>query len=614
MKDNKDKYLKRFLAFVLSAAMVVTYMPTSLLAYAAAEDAEPAVEETVDNDSTEAAETAEEANTEEPAPAVETPETEQATGEASEEPVEEGTAPEAVPAVDTEEEEEQVAGGTLTYNDAKYSVEVTLGEDSGIVADDYELVLKEFKESSKEFKAAKEALLEDELGNSPYSEFDKNATDEDLEGLGMAAFDLSIKNKETGEVKEPDGSVAVSIKLKELPEGVDAETLASTMEIQHHDESGADLVVEKVATVDAQEASQSKNVGEIDVNTNKETATVDFAVDSFSVYTITWTYSYKNDVKVHYGYMNGNTFVEFPDGTPKQTPTMTYDSRAYLIYDVDGYQYANTYYSTSEKTNPTSGSTKINPLLYFDRDGDWYYYRNNKNNYLANNSHIYVVYEPEKDPTKGGTPEPPTGETWPEGDNAPQFSKSSTGNGNGTNTVALSIKAAEKEVEKATKANVIVVFDVSGSMKNSMNGQTRLKRAKDAVNSMADKLMATGQTKMALVSFSNTSNVVQGLTTSKSDFQRAVNALTADGGTNWEKALYDANRISVDSDAATFIVFITDGDPTFRQSRGAINDATVKNDVNDDYYGTYNVFGTGSDDDSGRNFSFAVEQIGRAHV
>ena len=46
--DKKHKYLKRFLAFVLSAAMVVTYMPTSLIAYAAeADDGQPAATETV---------------------------------------------------------------------------------------------------------------------------------------------------------------------------------------------------------------------------------------------------------------------------------------------------------------------------------------------------------------------------------------------------------------------------------------------------------------------------------------------------------------------------------------------------------------------------------------
>ena len=46
--DKKHKYLKRFLAFVLSAAMVVTYMPTSLIAYAGeADDGQPAATETV---------------------------------------------------------------------------------------------------------------------------------------------------------------------------------------------------------------------------------------------------------------------------------------------------------------------------------------------------------------------------------------------------------------------------------------------------------------------------------------------------------------------------------------------------------------------------------------
>ena len=47
-----------------------------------------------------------------------------------------------------------------------------------------------------------------------------------------------------------------------------------------------------------------------------------------------------------------------------------------------------------------------------------------------------------------------------------------------------------------------------------------------------------------------------------------MNALSADGGTNWEDALDYANNMAVDPDRATFIIFVTDGDPTFRMTRG----------------------------------------------
>ena len=45
MKDTKYKYLKRFLALVLSAAIIITYMPTSLMAYASDETNAPATTE-----------------------------------------------------------------------------------------------------------------------------------------------------------------------------------------------------------------------------------------------------------------------------------------------------------------------------------------------------------------------------------------------------------------------------------------------------------------------------------------------------------------------------------------------------------------------------------------
>ena len=50
--NGKNKYLKRFLALVLSVAMVVTYMPASLIAYAAEGDEQPAATETADQQQT----------------------------------------------------------------------------------------------------------------------------------------------------------------------------------------------------------------------------------------------------------------------------------------------------------------------------------------------------------------------------------------------------------------------------------------------------------------------------------------------------------------------------------------------------------------------------------
>ncbi|MBR6960090.1 MAG: VWA domain-containing protein, partial [Clostridiales bacterium] len=237
-----------------------------------------------------------------------------------------------------------------------------------------------------------------------------------------------------------------------------------------------------------------------------------------------------------------------------------------------------------------------------------------------------MVYKKKTEPTPGGTAVIDTSdETWPEGNDAPKFSKSSSHNDDGTNTVELSIVAGAKPVEESTPADVIVIFDVSGSMRSNMAGtqnygnattqaqnmnhNSRLWLAADAVNKMANILLngSNHDVRMSLITFSNTATVVQSFTNSYSTFSGKVNTLTADGGTNWEKALYLANTQSVRSDAATFIVFVTDGDPTFRMSRGNVADNNI--DIDDGYYRQYQVFGAGGSDAQGRNLSFAVDQV-----
>ena len=342
------------------------------------------------------------------------------------------------------------------------------------------------------------------------------------------------------------------------------------------------------------------------------------AGDIFLVYSGSGT---ENLAKIHYGYMNGDTFVEFPDGKPEFTPNFEngkthqqlYGATSFLIYDVNGYVYSKTYLNT------ISSSNTIPPMINL-YNNQWRYRSGDNWTKLNNNDDIYVVYEPMPEATTGGNVEIDPQEEWPEGDDAPQFTKSSINNGNGTNTISLGITAAEKPVETQTKANVIVVFDRSGSMGEKLNGQTRLKRAQDAVCDMADALLSKNTSnntviKMGLVSFSTNATSVVDLADdeakSAGSYKAKVKGLTADGGTNWEKALYLADRMAADSDAATFIVFVTDGDPTFRMSRGELLDKDLDMNASSTYtyYATDSVFGEGGDDSQGRDFDFAVEQV-----
>ena len=404
-----------------------------------------------------------------------------------------------------------------------------------------------------------------------------------------------------------EGTVKTTTKAEPAAEMVKAPVLRKAMS-----KKAAPAVLEtpaSVATLEGVEVLVEEGPINVAEPTEKVVVTslaASFEVDSFSTYTISWG---ARSYDIHYVDTNGNSL------TPARTPEYS-NSERFLIYDIAGYEYESTHLGSLT-------GTAINPYIenyngdriYRTTGGSWNYLRND----------IYVVYKAKTAATQGGTPSVDGDETWPDEEDPerkPQFGKSSTNNGNGTNTISLSISGAEKPVEKSTPADVIVVFDISGSMSGNMNGETRLARAKTAVNTMANTLLngENSDVRMALISFSTTAQTVPAtgevFTNSYNTFSGRVNGLSASGGTNWEQALQLANRMPVREDAATFIVFVTDGNPTFRVSRGDVSDSDLDEDMyysnqNDiyTYYMNNSVFGDGNNDDYSRNFNFAVTQV-----
>ena len=151
----------------------------------------------------------------------------------------------------------------------------------------------------------------------------------------------------------------------------------------------------------------------------------------------------------------------------------------------------------------------------------------------------------------------------------PQHEKTISSNADGTYKLSLSVKGeAEKKV---VKTNVVIVLDRSGSMDSQ-----RMTAAKSAIKSLSNTLLSkNGQDgnpndafELALVTFSNTASLAQGKTTNATTFNNAVDRVTADGGTNWEDALHDANAVNFWDNDQTFIVFVSDGNPSFRNTQG----------------------------------------------
>lgn len=121
--------------------------------------------------------------------------------------------------------------------------------------------------------------------------------------------------------------------------------------------------------------------------------------------------------------------------------------------------------------------------------------------------------------------------------------------------------------------------------------------AKTSADSLVDTLTSKGSNvRVSVVSFSTTAEIDQGLTNDAGTLKTAINKIEADGGTNWEDGLTKAQDALKDSTATNkYVIFLSDGDPTFRNTRNGYND----------YNTTYGVYGTGNSDPGNRNFNAA---------
>lgn len=207
---------------------------------------------------------------------------------------------------------------------------------------------------------------------------------------------------------------------------------------------------------------------------------------------------------------------------------------------------------------------------------------------------------------------------------ASRYRKYVKANNDGTYDLSLNVTGTQSGSSQTTvsPADIVVVFDTSGSMSNPMGHNSRLEVAKTAVNSMAQHLLTSenqgkdSNIRMALVPFSTTVGNVSNFTDNAMDIVSAVNGLRADGGTNWEAALKAANAklTSGRKGVKKYIVFMSDGDPTYRTSSVRTGTDWLGRPTydDDDRRGLpAGVHGSGSSDRYGANLSSAVAEANR---
>ncbi len=198
---------------------------------------------------------------------------------------------------------------------------------------------------------------------------------------------------------------------------------------------------------------------------------------------------------------------------------------------------------------------------------------------------------------------------------APTHEKTVTDNGDGTYKITLSVTGNSVQSSTTTHADVIVVMDLSRSMNYGQWGDyytrpSRLSVAKSAVNSLADELLSNNTidnpdaVRLSLVTFSDYATVNKEFTTDLDDFQDTADGLSATGGTNWEDALTVANSMQTRDASHTYIIFVSDGNPTFRNTLGGYTDYREDRESTS---GSHTYYGSGNSDDNGKNYYYASQ-------
>ena len=390
----------------------------------------------------------------------------------------------------------------------------------------------------------------------------------------MLALDISFKVNDTEEI-EPDGEVAVTITTDKLVENADKE-----FALIHIKDDGT--------------AEEIKNF-------TIEGDTLMFSSDRFSTYVLSW--GTNNSATIHVGYLNSNNndFTELTTTTASlDTSGDSIDLKAFAESVLpSGYAYIGARYSATENTgsvNELSGTT-----LTKNANGTWQAQVVTGDNNtitsttIANGSHIYIFCEQKG--TGGYTPPKPEGSSVNPETVAPNFAKTVTKNTDGTYTIKLDITGHQAPVQEGQGANVIIVFDTTKSMRYNMAGTdpgsydpdsttTRMYAAKAALRKLVSTLKpgdGTGDTNLVNVAFIEFNNQSAANTqphsfsgSSWTSNQTTLNSYIDDlrpvgdnqSGTNWEVGLTACESLLATipnndnlKNNATYVIFVTDGDP-----------------------------------------------------
>ena len=583
--------VRKSLAFLLALALVVSVMSGLGLSVSAEQESNtPGTEEVQQQDKTEAGAAPSEGKAEEEAAKPEKkPVQEEKEDEQKTEAKENADKPAEKQEKATPKAGENVQTATIGTGDKTVTVKTTAA--AGVLPEGAKLVVKKLANQDQAYQDAESTLK------------DSQVTYDDFLALDVG-FEVNGK-----EVEPEAGSVQVQFELGAglLPETADTSTLA----VQHLTDGKAETVADAGAVTAG------------DVTVKNEAVKADFAVKSFSTFTITWTDHYT--LTVHYIDESGRELAGINENVVIESDSKITFATQYANA-VSGYKFVKAYYY---KNGYSTGDNKkeITDIVTFT---DYYYcleFKNGNNTietlYKKANRDIYLVYtKDESGGESGGTTILPK----------PSQSKTATRNDDGTYDLKLSISGDVGTVKEKAKIDVLLIVDKSGSMKEEFgsgkNQQKKITAVGTATENLTTALSANDKldVRYSVVSFSGSlgkNNVIQesawlrqGWTSNASATNSAVSSISPNGGTNYQAGIREGIKQlkQVRKDAQTVVIFLTDGKPTYRLT--AIDEHYNLRYTLDGYVYEYNKngeynfrYGVGSQDPVNNNINAAVEEI-----
>ena len=357
------------------------------------------------------------------------------------------------------ENDEEAEKEKILYEPAEALANITVRAyaDEGVFPADVALVVKRIEASGEEAELFK--IVEQDLAKS------------NVEYDSFLALDISFYDAEGTEIEPEAGAVNIEIEVNDelLPEDAEKESLA----IQHHSHVNGEIEVQSVADVHDETEGEIMDLGSV--------IRADFAVESFSSFTITWQSSgdmFGARSRVNFEYVD-SSWNPLPATVANHTFTTSTSTISIEIADyidnmtAEGYQFSTATIKggegnivTAVRGVGTGGFLNNTMRLEFRTpDGEWHS--------LPHNSTIRLVYVEDLTNITIHEIEP-----WKEKQVAKNI------NNDGSYDLSLSVSGDVGSIETQTKIDIAYVLDSTNQGVTS----TLAAQARNAINDMTSAL------------------------------------------------------------------------------------------------------------------------------